>query len=222
MFAASSREGAEPSNLACGHSENTVKTSKTNITQLLVAWSEGDEQALEQLTPIVYQDLQRIAHKYLRGERAGHTLETAALVNEAYLRLVDASAVQWQNRAHFFSVAARMMRRILVDFSRSRRQLKRAGNAQRVTFNEALPVAAPWDVDLLALDDALKDLHQLDPRKAQIVELRFFGGLSVEETASVMGVAPITTMREWKKAKAWLLVQLDRGKQDDAGSLDAD
>jgi RNA polymerase sigma factor (TIGR02999 family) len=185
-----------------------------------LAWSEGDQKALEQLTPIVYQDLERIAHRYLRGERAGHTLETAALVNEAYLRLVDWKNIQWQNRAHFLGVAAQMMRRILVDFSRSRRQLKRAGNEQRVTFNEALPVAAPWSVDLLALDDALKDLSHLDPRKARIVELRFFGGLSVEETAAVLQISPITTMREWKKAKAWLLVHLS-GAENDPGLLGA-
>src|SRR5262249_8476836 len=160
-------------------------------------------QALEQLTPIVYRDLERIAHRHLRGERAGHTLETAALVNEAYLRLVEWENVQWQNRAHFFGVAAEMMGGVLVGVFRRPRQIKRAGDAERVTFNEALPIASPWDVDLLALDDALKDLHHLDPRKAQIVELRFFGGLSVEETSAVLQISSITTMREWKKAKAW-------------------
>lgn len=181
------------------------------VTQLLVAWSDGDEAALERLMPLVYGELRRLARQYIRRERPGHTLQTTALINEAYLRLVDWKSVRWQNRAHFFAVSAQMMRRILVDFARSRPLPKRDGGARRVTLDEAGRIAqATDDPDLLALDDALHRLAALDERKSRIVELKFFGGLSAEETAQVIGVAPVTVMREWGKAKAWLYRELSK------------
>lgn len=181
------------------------------VTQLLVAWSDGDEAALERLMPLVYGELRRLARQYIRRERPGHTLQTTALINEAYLRLVDWKSVRWQNRSHFFAVSAQMMRRILVDFARSRPLPKRDGGARRVTLDEAGRIAqAADDPDLLALDDALHRLAALDERKSRIVELKFFGGLSAEETAQVIGVAPVTVMREWGKAKAWLYRELSK------------
>jgi len=178
------------------------------VTRLLLAWGEGDEAALGQLTPLVYDELRRLAKGYMGRERAGHTLQATALVNEAFVRLVDVRRVRWQNRAHFLAMSARLMRRILVDFARSRGYQKRGGAAQRVSFDEALVVSSDRDPDLVAVDDALEALARIDERKARIVEMRFFGGLSVEETAEALKVSPGTVMRDWKFAKAWLLHEL--------------
>jgi RNA polymerase sigma factor (TIGR02999 family) len=179
-----------------------------DVTALLQAWSAGDKAALDKLAPLVYDELHRTAHRYMAGERAGHTLQTSALVNEVYLRLVKVSEVNWQNRAHFFAVCARMMRRILTDFARSRRYIKRGGNAARVPLDEALFAGHELPAGIVALDDALKALAGFDERKSRVVELRFFGGLSVEETAEVLRVSAETVLRDWKLAKAWLLRQL--------------
>jgi RNA polymerase sigma factor (TIGR02999 family) len=178
------------------------------VTGLLLAWSEGDEAALEQLLPLVYAELHQQARRYLRGERPGHTLNTTALVNEVYLRLIDASQVRWQNRAHFFAVAARLMRRVLVDFARARNYRKRGGGAQQVSLERALAVSSERSADFVALDEALQTLAALDERKAKVVEMRFFGGLSVAETAEVLQVSPDTVMRDWRLAKVWLLKEL--------------
>jgi RNA polymerase sigma factor (TIGR02999 family) len=178
---------------------------RVGVTRLLRAWSEGDEAALEQLAPLVESELHRLAHKYMRREGPGKTLQTTALVNEVYLRLIDIQEVSWQNRAHFFAVSAKMMRRILTDFARSRQYLKRGGGGVQVSWDEALEVSQQPDADIVALDDALNELALLDPRKAQVVELRFFGGLSVEETAEVLRVSQQTVMRDWKFAKVWLM-----------------
>ncbi|HUF04452.1 MAG TPA: ECF-type sigma factor [Aridibacter sp.] len=180
-----------------------------DLTQLLRKWSEGDRAALDELAPIVHAELHRIARRHMARERKGHTLQTTALVNEAFIRLIDWKNARWNNRAHFFGVAAGLMRRILVDFARKRP--KRDGTAMiRVSVANAEEVADDSDPEILALDDALKTLVEFDERKARIVELRFFGGLSVEETAEVLSVAPITVIREWKKAKAWLYLELNR------------
>ncbi|MGH9661592.1 MAG: sigma-70 family RNA polymerase sigma factor [Bryobacteraceae bacterium] len=186
--------------------------SAHNVTQLLKAWSQGDMAALEKLTPLVYDELRRLAHRYMGRERAGHTLQATALVNEAYLRLVDASSVQWENRTHFFAVSAQVMRRILVDFARSRNYQKRGGGARDVSLDEALVVSLDRASEMVALDDALSALSAVDARKARVVELRFFGGLSVEETAQVLGVSVETVQRDWKLAKVWLLRELQRGE----------
>jgi len=181
-----------------------------DITQLLVAWSHGDQTALEQLTPLVYQELHRLARRYLARERSGHTLQTTALVNEAYLRLVDWKNVEWQNRAHFFGVSAQLMRHILVKFARDRSYLKRGGGAQQVTLAEAAFVSERG-ADLIALDDALSALSELHPRQSQVVEMRFFGGLSNEEIAEVLKVSPGTVRRDWSMARAWLHRELQPG-----------
>ena len=178
------------------------------LTELLVAWSDGDEAALDQLAPLVQSELRRLASHYMRKEREDHLLQTSALINEAYLRLIDWKSVRWQNRAHFFGVAARMMRRILVDFARHRPHIQKGAEARHISLEHALPVAGGKDSDLLALDEALEALARIDERKGRIVELRFFGGLSVEETAEVMRLAPVTVIREWNKAKAWLYREL--------------
>jgi len=181
------------------------------VTRLLLAWNEGDEGALEKLVPHVYQELRRLARRQMLRERPGHTLQTTALINEAYLRLVDLRNVQWQNRAHFFALCARLMRRILVDFARSRQYAKRGGGGQPVSLDESLVVSPVHSTDLVAVDDALKDLAKVDARKAQVVELRFFGGLTVEESAEVLEVSPETVRRDWRLAKAWLLRELSQG-----------
>ena len=178
------------------------------MTGILLKWREGDEAALDQLVPIVHDELRRIARRCMAGQRVGHTLQATALVNEAYVRLLDVQQVNWQNRAHFLAMSARLMRRILVDFARSKGYQKRGGGAVKVTFDEGLPVAAEPALDLVALDDALKTLAEVDERKSRVIELRFFGGLSVEETASVLSVSPETVMRDWKLAKAWLMREL--------------
>ena len=185
-----------------------------DVAVLLRAWSGGDSTALDQLTPIVYDELRRLARHYLRGERRDHSLQTTALVHEAYLRLVDHTRMQWQDRAHFFAVSAQVMRRILVDHAR-RRNVKRGRGLRRVSLEEAILVGGDRPTDLAALDDALTSLAERDPRKAQVVEMRFFGGLSVEESAEVLGVSPVTVMREWRTAKAWLYRELSSGSGDD-------
>jgi RNA polymerase sigma factor (TIGR02999 family) len=178
------------------------------LTQLLAAWSDGEEEALEKLAPLVHAELYRLARRYMSRERPDHLLQTSALINEAYVRLIDWKAVRWQNRAHFFGVAAQMMRRILVDFARRRPRVDKNQDAVHISLDEALTITSERDPDLLALDDALKSLSTIDERKSRIVELRFFGGLSVEETAEVMKMSSITVIREWNKAKAWLYREL--------------
>jgi RNA polymerase sigma factor (TIGR02999 family) len=190
--------------------------SSHEVTELLQAWRQGDQSALEQLVPLVEAELHRLAHRYLAQERPGHILQTTALVNEAYLRLIDWQQVRWQDRVHFFGVAARLMRYILVGYAKSRPDRKGAGDLRQVSLDQASEVVPERSADLVALDDALNALAAFDPRKSQLVELRFFGGLSVEETAEVLQVAPITVMREWNKAKAWLYDELGGGKMNDA------
>ncbi len=180
------------------------------VSNLLRAWSDGDRGALDRLTPIVYEELRRLARHYMKGERASHSLQTTALVNEAYLRLVHYKCMRWQNRAHFFAVSAQLMRRILVDHAR-RHSLKRGGGVQRVSLENAAGIAGERAADLVALDDALGALTRIDSRKAQVVELRFFGGLSVEETAEVLKVSPVTVMRDWSTARAWLYREMTHG-----------
>ena len=182
--------------------------SPSHITDLLVAWSGGDEHALETLMPLVHGELRRLARRQMAGERQGHTLQTTALINEAYLRLVDLTRVRWQDRAHFLAMSARLMRRILVDHARSRLYAKRGGGAATVSLDESLVVTNDARPDLVALDDALQALAAVDVRKSQVVEMRFFGGLSVEETAEALGVSPETVMRDWRLAKVWLLREL--------------
>jgi len=186
------------------------------VTGMLVAWSNGDESALEKLIPLVHEELHRLAHRYMNRERPGHMLQTTALVNEAFLRLVDSSHVRWQNRAHFFAVSAQLMRRILVDFARSRNYKKRGGDALQVSLDEALAISPARDADLVALDDALNALAEIDERKSRVVEMRFFGGLSIEEAAEVLKVSPDTVMRDWRLAKVWLLRELSGERPDEA------
>ena len=187
------------------------------VTELLLAWGEGDLSALDQLIPLVHAELRRIAVRYMARERLGHTLQPTALVNEVYLRLVDVERVHWKNRAHFLAVAARMMRRILVDFARSRRYQKRGGGGEHVVFDEALVIDVGRGHDLLALDDALDELARVDDRQSQIVVMRFFAGLTVDEIAGVLGISAATVMRDWKLAKSWLLRELDRTNQEANG-----
>ena len=185
-----------------------AESSQEQVTQLLLAWGQGDESALERLVPLVYGELHRLAHRYLGGERPGHMLQTTALVNEAYLRLVDSRRVQWQNRAHFFAVSAQLMRRVLVDFARQRNFQKRGGDAVQVSLHEELAGSTERGADLVALDDALTAMSKTDERASRVVELRFFGGLSIEETAEVLKISPETVKRDWTWAKAWLLREL--------------
>ena len=179
------------------------------VTSLLHAWSQGDEAALQQLIPIVYEELRRVAKRQMASERPSHTLQTTALIHEVYVRLVDVPGTSIRNRAHFFAMCARLMRNVLVDFARSRQYQKRGGGAVHVALDEALHVTAMADPDLVAIDDALARLSAFDRRKGQVVELRFFGGLSVEETAIALDISPETVMRDWKFAKSWLLRELD-------------
>jgi RNA polymerase sigma-70 factor (ECF subfamily) len=190
-------------------------TKQPDVTHLLLAWRAGEEAALDQLVPLVHDELYRIARRCMHGERAGHSLQATALVNEAYLRLLDVQHVNWQNRAHFLAMSARIMRRILVDFARAKRNQKRGGDAVRVTFIEELAVSTEPDTDLIALNDALETLATFDERRSQVVELRFFGGLSVEETATVLKISPETVMRDWKLAKTWLWKELRRQDPSD-------
>jgi RNA polymerase sigma-70 factor, ECF subfamily len=192
-----------------------------DIGTLLRAWSDGDQSALKTLTPIVYDELRRLAHYYMDRERPGHSLQTTALVNEAYLRLVDYKRMKWQGRAHFFAVSAQLMRRILVDHARSH-NLKRGGGLQHVSLEELAVMGGDpaADADFVALDDAMNALARLDPRKVQIIEMRFFGGLSVEETAEVLKVSPATVRRDWSIAKFWLYRELSGGRGDESGTLE--
>ena len=182
--------------------------SVDDITTLLVAWGRGDEAALQQLIPLVHRELHQIARRCLKGERPGHTLQPTALVNEAYLRLVDVRRVSWQNRTHFLAMSARLMRRVLVDFARSRQYQKRGGGVMKVSLDEAHGVATERGQDLVALDEALISLSAIDERKARVIEMRFFGGLTVEETAAVLDVSRETVLRDWRLARAWLMQEL--------------
>ena len=195
-------------------------TPSHDVSQLLRAWSDGDQGALAALTPIVYDELRRLARRYMRRERPGHSLQTTALVNEAYLRLVDYKRMEWQNRAHFFAVSAQLMRRILVEHAR-RQNLKRGGDVRHISLNEAAVVGGGRATDLVALDDAMNALARLDPRKEQVIEMRFFGGLSVEETAEVLKVSPVTVLRDWSTARAWLYRELSGGTRDGRESVEA-
>ena len=195
--------------------------SSIEVTKLLRAWGQGDEDALGRLIPLVQQELHRLAHCYMSREKPNHTLQTTALVNEVYLRLVDIAQVSWHDRAHFFAIAARMMRRILTDFARSRNYQKRGGAVLHVSFDEALAVSKERGAEIIALDEALVALAAVDARKSQVVELRFFGGLSVEETAEVLKVSPETVKRDWRFAKSWLHRVLSGDKNNDAGALTA-
>jgi RNA polymerase sigma factor (TIGR02999 family) len=190
--------------------------SPQEITQLLLAWSEGDLRVLDKLVPLVYAELHRLAQHYMRRESAGHILQTTALVNEAYLRLIDQRQVRWQNRAQFFGISAQLMRRILVDMARARAYQKHGGQVRQVSLDDALVVSQERDVDLVALDDALIAMAAIDSRKARVVELRFFGGLSVEETAEILKISTDTVTRDWITAKGWLYRELSRESSDDS------
>jgi RNA polymerase sigma factor (TIGR02999 family) len=190
--------------------------STHEVTQLLKAWTAGDEQALEKLTPLVYKELHRVARRCMVGQRPGHPLQTTELVNEAYLRLVNCGQMNWQHRAHFFAMSAQLMRRILIDVARSRGYQKRGGGVLPLTLDEAPSVCSEPDRSLVALDDALKQLSTVDQRKSKVVELRYFGGLSIKETAEVLGVSVETVVRDWRLAKIWLLRELSEGNQGGA------
>jgi RNA polymerase sigma factor (TIGR02999 family) len=188
-----------------------MATSNTaQITDLLIAWSDGDAAALERLIPLVDRELQQLAHHYMTREPAGHPLQTTALVNEAFVRLIDGGRVRWQNRAHFFAVSARLMRRILVDVARARKKRKRGGDAVWISLDDAPEIASATDAELITLDDALTALAAFDERKSRVVELRFFGGLTIAETAAVLRVSPITVTRDWDLARAWLAREMRR------------
>jgi RNA polymerase sigma factor (TIGR02999 family) len=192
-----------------GETPTVPEQNTQELTEILRKWSNGDAEALEKLTPAVYAELHRIAKRYMGREREGHTLQTTALVNEAYVRLIDWKTAKWENRAHFFGVSAQLMRRILVDFARKRPSKKDAA-LQRVSLEEAFVVTDEKDADLVALDEALTELAKFDERKARIVEMKFFGGLKTDEISQVIGVSEITVLREWQKAKAWLYLQLNK------------
>ena len=181
-----------------------------DVTALLIEWTRGDTAAIDKLLPLVHDELRRLARRQMAGERPGHVLQATALVNEVYLKLIDIQRVQWQDRAHFFAMAARVMRRVLVDFARAGKNQKRGGAMRRVTFDQNLPVVGETSEDLIAIDEALAAFGKEYERKAQVVELRFFGGLSVEETAEVLKISPETVMRDWKFAKGWLMRELSR------------
>jgi len=186
-------------------------SSNNQITELLVRWRGGDQQALDSLFPLVYSELRQIAHHYLQRERSDHTLQSTALVHEAYVRLVGHNVPQWQDRAHFFGVAARVMRQVLVEYARNHQAAKRGGGASKVTLEEGLQAPQPMNLDVIMLDDALKNLANLDPQQSRIVELRFFAGLSIEDTSEVLGISPATVSREWTTARAWLHREISRG-----------
>lgn len=193
-----------------------TQASPENVTGLLLAWSDGDQAALEKLIPLVYAELHRLARRYMRREVAGHTLQTSALVNEAYLRLIDAHRVRWQNRSHFFAVSAQLMRRILVDFARARQSLRRGGRACQFSLDEGLVVSPERGADMLALDEALERLSALNARQSQVVELRYFGGLNEEEVAEVLKVSSRTVRHDWSLARAWLYRELSLEGGDDS------
>lgn len=186
--------------------------SSNQVTVLLLRWREGDRQALEELMPIVYDELRRLASHYLRQERRDHTLQSTALVNEAYLRLAGQNPPEWQNRAHFFGIAARVMRQILVEYARGRGAAKRGGGAAKITLDSSIALPQQINVDVVALDKALSELSQLDEQQSRIVELRFFGGLTIEDTSEVLGVSPATVKREWVTARAWLYRAMSGGE----------
>ena len=188
-------------------------TSSHSVTRLLLSWRQGDGAALEQLIPLVYQKLRRLARRYMAGQRPDHTLQATGLINEAYVRLVDCQQVSWKDRTHFFAVSAQMMRRVLVEFARSGRYQKRGGETRKTSLDESLIAFPQRGQDLLALDDALQTFASSFPRQSQVVELRFFGGLTVEETAEVLNVSPITVMRDWQFAKSWLARELKKGER---------
>lgn len=194
-------------------------SSPKDVTQLLAAWGRGDKSALDKLLPLVHAELRRIAQRQLRQERPGHTLQATALVNEAYLKLAGDQGLEWRDRAHFFAVCAQVMRHILIDHARSRRREKRGGGAIQVSLNDALVVADEQSTDILALDEALSALEQLDPQKARLVELRFFAGLTIEETAEVLNSSPRTVRREWRRSKAWLVRMMREGNADETRPL---
>jgi RNA polymerase sigma-70 factor (ECF subfamily) len=200
-------------------SAQPVEPAVDDISTLLRAWSGGDQSALEKLTPIVYDELRRLARRHMKGERPGHSLQTTALVNEAYTRLVDYKRMQWQNRAHFFAVSAQLMRRILVEHAR-RHNVKRGAGVQHVSLDEVSVMDVDQDANLVALDDATNALARMDPRKVQVVEMRFFGGLSVEETAEVLKVSTVTVKRDWRAARAWLYRELTGGASDGSGTME--
>jgi RNA polymerase sigma-70 factor (ECF subfamily) len=202
------REAAQP-----------LEPAMDDVSALLRAWSDGDQSALDRLTPIVYDELRRLARRYMKRERPGHSLQTTALVNEAYMRLVDYERMHWQDRAHFFAVSAQLMRRILVEHAR-RHNLKRGGDVQHVSLEEAAVVGGGQDTDMVVLDDAMNALARIDPRKVQVVEMRFFGGLSVEETAEVLKVSTVTVKRDWRAAKLWLYRELTGGTTDGLRTLE--
>jgi RNA polymerase sigma factor (TIGR02999 family) len=187
---------------------DTPSVSQQSVTELLVRWSQGDDAALAELTPLVYEELRRLAHRQMGGERPNHTLQTTALVNEAYLRLADQANLRWQNRAHFFAVAARAMRRILVSYARSQRSEKRGGGAFKMELDETALVSPEESREIVALHEALEQLATLDSRKAQVVELKYFGGLNYEEMADVLKISPVTVRRDWRFARAWLYTEL--------------
>ncbi len=187
--------------------------TRQEVTQVLIDWSKGEQGAAERLMPLIYDELRQVARGYLRRERADHTLQATGLVHEAYLRLVDQTATSWQNRAQFFGVAACVMRRLLVDHARRHRAEKRGGDWEKVEFDDALAAGLPRSLDLVALDEALQELARVDPRQSQVVELRFFGGLTTEEAGEVLEVSPRTIKREWRRARAWLYREIMRGKE---------
>ena len=190
--------------LRFGPEQETMTVRPDEVTLLLVSWSNGDKDALDKLVPLVYSELRRLARRYMGRESPGHTLQTSALINEAYVKLVDQQNVKWQNRAHFFAVAAQVMRHILIDHARRRHYIKRGGGARKVSLDDTAVLSDEKAADLVALDDALTALAKLDPRKSRIIELRFFGGLSIEETAEIMKISPVTVTREWRAGRAWL------------------
>ena len=198
--------------------ENTVMSvsSRGEVTELLLAWSGGEESALDKLVPLLRPELRRLAHRYMRGEQPDHTLQTTALINEAYLRLVDSGRVQWRDRAHFLAVSAQLMRRVLVDYARSRRSLKRGDDHHQLSLDKALDLYHVRSRDLVQLDDVLDELGTKYPRKAKVIELRFFGGLSVQETAEALGVSEDTVLRDWRLARLWLLRALSNVDRHDA------
>jgi RNA polymerase sigma factor (TIGR02999 family) len=185
-----------------------MTTTPKEITQLLIAWNQGDQRARDELTPLIYDELRRLARGYLRRERINHTLQPTALVHEAFLRLIDQSQVNWQNRAHFFGAAARLMRQILINHAEARRAAKRGGEAERVSLNDVDHFAVGQEIDLIALNEALNNLERIDPQQGRIVELRYFSGLTIEEISEVIGVSPATVKREWSTARAWLRREL--------------
>jgi RNA polymerase sigma factor (TIGR02999 family) len=206
------RRAFESVDIICAHIGPILMSAPSSheITQLLLAWRDGDQSALDKLVPLVDRELRRLAKSYMSRERASHTLQTTALINEAYVRLIDAPNVQWQSRAHFYGIAAQVMRRVLVDFARRRNYRKRGSGAYQITFNEALTVTAAEDPNVLAVDQVLTELAKIDERKARVVEMRFFGGLTEKETAVALNISAETARRDWRLAKAWLLRQLSQ------------